>query len=80
MLVGLTRAQYNTGEVRAVRCVREVLGLQTYGRAVWECATIGTFVSGGIVGCVELHSWFGGIALQYASALRLCDSGSEAST
>lgn len=78
VLVGLARSQNDTGEVRTVRCVGEVLCLQTYGRAVRECAAICTLIAACIVGSIELHARFGGIALQCAAALRVGDSGSEA--
>ena len=78
MLVGLTGTQYDTGEVRTVRRVGEVLGLETYCRAEGECATIGALITRGVVGRVKLHTGFGGVALQCTSALRIGDSGSKA--
>ena len=75
LLVTLTRIQYHTGEIGTVRCIWEVLCLQTYSRATRECCAISTLITTGIVGCVELHARLCRVALQRSSTLGIFDLG-----
>ena len=78
MLVLLARIQHYRGKVGAVGTIGEVLGLQTYGTSVWECATVGALITRGEVSSIKLHARLCGVALQSTAALRLGNAGSEA--
>ena len=71
MLIGLTWAQYNTGEVWTVRSIGEVLCLKAYSRTIGECAAVSTLITRCEVGSVELHTRLGSKALEGTAALRL---------
>jgi len=55
-----------------------VLSLKTYGRTTWECASVGALVAVQVVTCIQLHARLCGPAFQCASALGVCQLGSEA--
>ena len=78
MLILLVGVQYYRGEVRTVRTVGEVLGLQTYCTSAWEGATVSALVARGKVCSVELHTRFSSVALQCTTTLGFCNSCSKA--
>ena len=78
LLILLLGAEYYRREVWAVWSVGEVLTFKTYSRALGEgCAMLSNF-SGAEVGCIKLHTRFGGIDLESTSALWLGHSCREA--